>query len=258
MNKNQPNLAALASLAHKALNADDTEYTLAKNLISQFFRSSAAVAHKEEVRLTLIDSWFSTNVAAKRLFGISDLAEKLRGVFPNGDDELKAQAAQWIDSGFNSEKLFRPLFAAKNGFTKKHEEGEAADSLLSKYLYFATGCAFPIYDSLGAKHFSIAKRKAPKDAQKRFRVLQEIMNDNKIAGFDQLDNLFWLYGKVSVGSFSLVLNKTRYTELNKHMKEKNIEDMKVIINEDAAKLQNILGADLCAFIQKSAALDKEQ
>jgi hypothetical protein len=120
MNQNPPNLAALAELAHRALNADDTEYTLAKAAISQFFRPSCAVAHKEEVRLTLIDSLFSTNVAAKRLFGISDIAQSLRGAFPCGDDVLKESAMQWIDSGFNSANPLYLLFVTKYDTSKRY------------------------------------------------------------------------------------------------------------------------------------------
>ena len=206
----------------------------------------------------MIDSLYATNVAAKRLFGIADIAQALRGAFKGGDAEVKEQAARWVTGGFDSANPLYGLFAAKYGTNKEGGEGEAAVSLLSKYLYFATGYAFPIYDALGAKHFSIAKKKTPGHFQSRFRVLREIIDENGIDGFDKLDNLFWLYGKVQEGSFSPVLNKTQYGALAKYKGEKHIGDIagSIRAGKDAAPLKKIFGADLYGFIQKTAALDK--
>jgi hypothetical protein len=257
MNKNQNNLAVLAALAHKALNRNGTEYARNKALIAQFFDPACTVANKEEVRLTLIDSLYSTLVVAKRLFGISDIAEQLRKTFPHGDDQVKAQAALWIKNDFDNASPLCAIFRAKYGVNRDSEEGKAAVSLLSKYLYFATGSAFPIYDALGAKYFSIAKKKAPKDAQKHFRVLQEIMRDNGIKGFDQVDNLFWLYGKVEDKRFSSALNKARYAELKNYRGAKTITEVVKEIRDgkNADTLRDILGADLYAFIQQTAHWD---
>jgi hypothetical protein len=266
MSKNQNNLAALALLAHNALNGGDTEYARNKALIAQFFRPSCAVEHKEEVRLTLIDSLYSTNVSSRRLFGISDIAQSLRGAFPGGDKEIKAQAALWIKNGFDNENPLYPLFAANYGVNKGGGGGEAAYSLLSKYLYFATGYAFPIYDALGKKYFSIAQRKARRtgkkgqpDFQKRFRVLKAIMDDTGIGGFDQLDNLFWLYGKVKESSLSPVLNKARYAELTKYRGKRSIESVvkEIRTANNAAKPRKIFGADMYMFIKQTAALGRD-
>ena len=258
MNENQNNLAALAGLAHRALNGGDTEYARNKALIAQFFSPACAAAHKEEVRLTLIDSLYSTNVAARRLFGISSLAQSLRAAFKGGGAGLKEQTARWIAGGFDNananDKPLYDLFAAHYGVNKDGGEGKAAVSLLSKYLYFATGYAFPIYDALGAKYFFIAQKRTPRHFQKRFRVLREIMDENRIDGFDKLDNLLWLYGKVQKGSLSLVLNEAQYTALNNYRGNKTIADSinRIRAGKDAAPLQKIFGADLYKFIQKTA------
>lgn len=258
MNDNQNNLAALAELAHQALNRGNAEYARNKALIAQFFAPACAAGHKEEVRLTLIDSLYSTNVAAKRLFGIGDIAEKLRGEFKGGDAEVKEQAARWVENKFDRANPLYALFAANYGLNKKGKEGQAAVSLLSKYLYFATDYAFPIYDALGAEYYYLAGKKSVPGFQARFRILQEIMDENGIDGFDQLDSFFWLYGKVDTESFSLVLNKARYTALTNYRGDKTIADIvkSISAGKDAAPLRDIFGADLYGFIQKTAALDK--
>jgi hypothetical protein len=259
MDKNKKNLAALASLAHRALNSGDTEYARNKALIAQFFVAGCAAAQKEEVRLTLIDSLYSTNVASRRLFGIADIAQKLRGAFKNGDTEVKKQAALWIEKDFDSANPLYALFAADYGLSKDGGEGKAAVSLLSKYLYFATDYAFPIYDALGADYYYLADKKSAPDFQKRFRALREIKNENSIASFDLVDNFFWLYGKVDTGSFSLVLNKKRYAALTEYRRDKTISALISAIRsgKNNSALQKIIGVNLYGFIQKTARWDKE-
>jgi hypothetical protein len=220
-------------------------------MISQFFAPSCAVSHKEEVRLTLIDSCFSTNVASRRLFGISDIANRLRAAFKNGDAEAKEAAAQWIAGSFDGANPLCALFAEKYGVNKAGEEQKAAYSLLSKYFYFATGFAFPIYDKLGSDYYYLAGEASKPDFQARFRSLQKIMNENAVDGFDQLDNFFWLYGKVDTGSFSLVLNKERYAALAAYQGDA-VNDIRA--GKDKPALQNIFGPDMAAFIQQSGAL----
>jgi hypothetical protein len=61
-NQNDNNWNNLAALAHKALNRKGTEYARNKARIAQFFDAACALANKEEVRLTLIDSLYSTLV----------------------------------------------------------------------------------------------------------------------------------------------------------------------------------------------------
>ncbi|MDR2491819.1 MAG: hypothetical protein LBD20_10515 [Spirochaetaceae bacterium] len=249
MNENTNKLAALASLAHSALNSSGTEYAQVKAMIAQFFAPSCAVSHKEEVRLTLIDSWFSTNVASRRLFGISDIANRLRAAFKNGDAEAKEAAAQWIAGSFDGANPLCALFAEKYGVNKAGEERNAAYSLLSKYLYFATDYAFPIYDNLGANYYYLAGELNNPDFTARFRTLQKIMRENAIDGFDQMDNFFWLYGKVDTGSFSLVLNKEKYAALSAYQGDA-VKDIRA--GNSSPALQNIFGPDMAAFIQKSA------
>jgi hypothetical protein len=258
MNTGPNTLAALAALAHRALSASHTEYARHKAIISQFFRSSCAVENKKEVRLTLIDSFYSSKVASLRTFGISDIVEKLRVTFPGGDEEVKTQAALWIASGFENTNPLYDLFAAQYGLIGESRESRTAPALLSMYLYFVTGYAFPIYESLGSNYYYLAgKQTAPKDAQKRFQVLQEIMRENGINGFDQADNLFWLYGKIDTGDFPLLLNKTRYVRLVQFAEEKSIKDVvkEIRDSKNADTLQDILGPDLYEFIQQMP-LDK--
>ncbi|MDR1933968.1 MAG: hypothetical protein LBQ57_14240 [Spirochaetales bacterium] len=258
MNQKRYDISALSILAHSVLNDGGSEYARNKAIISQFFRSSCAVEYKEEVRLILIDSLYSTNVAAKRLFGIGDIAEKLRRTFAN-DAGLKKNASQWIESGFDDGSPLYDLFAEDYGIDKSGEVGKGAYSLLSKYLYFATDYAFPIYDALGAKHYYLAKKKNVLNFQARFRILQEIMRKYGVDSFDSLDNFFWLYGKISAGSLSLVLNKAKYIELMRNAGERSIADIVNAIRtrKDATALRAIIGAALYEFIQKTALMGKE-
>jgi hypothetical protein len=258
MIKNHSNLAGLATLAHRALNEGDSEYARNKALISQFFSDSCAVAYKEEVRLTLIDSLYSTQVASRRLYGITDIAESLRRAFPD-DAALKICAAEWVNSGFATANPLCSLFAANYGVDKSGKTGKSAASLLSKYLYFATDYSFPIYDALGAKYHYIAGKKTAPNFQKRFRALKEIMDENSIDGFDKLDNLFWLYGKAHTGSFSLVLSAKRYVELMRCAQTKPavavVEEVRA--GQNAVVLQEIFGPALYEFIQTTKLFNKE-
>jgi hypothetical protein len=268
LNKNQPNIAALASLAYRALNNGASEYARNKALIAQFFSDDfRQVSCREAVCLTLIDSLYSTNVAGKRLYGISDIAGELRRVSKD-NAALKASADQWITAGFDKKNKLYGLFTAVYGVDKSGQSGKKAVSLLSKYLYFATGFKFPIYDNLGWKSRSIAKVKIPNakgesDFQHRFRSLSLMLREHGIDGFDQLDCLLWLYGKVQTLSFSTVLDEKRYVKLARYGKEADenaaikraVDDTRAGKNPDA--LQAIFGKPLYQFIQATARPDRE-
>jgi hypothetical protein len=267
MKTNHLPLAALAGLAHRALNEGGTEYARNKALIAQFFRDSGAPGHTEyieEVRLTLIDSLYSTQVAARRLYGITDIAAAFRAAFPS-QMELKQCTAQWIESGFETANPLYGLFAANYGVDKSGKNAKSAVSLLSKHLYFAAGCAFPIYDALGAKYHYIAGKKTAHGFQRRFRTLKEILAENGMdeqEGFDKLDNFFWLYGKIETGSFSLVLNQERYAALTKWMDDAPSDPSTAVERaraggQYAAKAKEIFGDALYEFIQNTRQLDKE-
>jgi hypothetical protein len=254
MNKNTTSLAALASLAHKALNAGGTEYTRVKKLISQFFHSALSAHSIEEVRLTLVDSLYSAKVVENRLFGITDIAKKLGEEFKNGDKEVKEKAAEWIVNRFDNANPLYGLFTAKYGVTQKNKNGIAAYSLLSKYLYFATDYSFPIYDSLGGKSFFIAGEKAPYNFQARFRVLQNIMAESGIDSFDKLDNLLWLYGKIAAGGLAHAFDKKMYLDLAQYQGKKSVADIlkEVRAGKDPAMFSKIFGAALYEFIKETA------
>jgi hypothetical protein len=90
--------------------------------------------------------------------------------------------------------------------------------------------------------------------------MKKILLKTGIKDFDQLDAFFWLYGKVQEANFSSALNKARYDKLTDYRGEKTIEDVVkeirrgVLSVNNADTLRDILGADLYAFIQKTAGL----
>jgi hypothetical protein len=266
MNGKQNNIAALAALAYRALNNGVSEYARNKALIAQFFSNDfRRVSRREELCLTLIDSLYSTNVSAKRLYGIADIADGLRRVFKD-NAALTECATRWIADDFDSKNPLCRLFAADYGLDKSGQNGKGAVSLLSKYLYFATGFMFPIYDTLGWKSRSITKVKLSRmaaakgdfDFQKRFRALSFMLRESGIDGFDQLDCLLWLHGKVQALSFSTVLDEKRYVKLTHYAGKsgesaaikKAVEDIRSGKNPDT--LKSIAGAPLYKFIQATA------
>jgi hypothetical protein len=269
MNSPAQSIVRLAETAHRILQSD-SGYIQNKALISGLFRLTRSFSGKEEVRLTLVDSLYSTNVATKRLYGISDIAGKLRGAFRNDDAEVKKTAAQWVESGFANENPLYALFAAGYGIDKFGEEGKAAVSLLSKYLYFVTDYSFPIYDSLGAKYHYIVpvtlpRQKDEPEFRRRFVRLEKINREYAVNDFDKLDALFWLCGKVYTGSYSLVLSKERYVRLLDYLKpppsEKTDPYIKTKIDEhihgSGSPLTEILGKEFYEFIQQIQTLMKE-
>ena len=201
------NLAALTEHAHRALYSADAEYARARAFITQLFAPAFAGDCKEEARLTVIDSLYSTHVAATLWCGLPDIAQALRAVSPD-DDVLRGYAACWVDDGFaNTANPLHGLFAAQYGVNNRCLQGRPARSLLSKYLHFITHGNFPIYDKLGAAHYHLAGEPCPEDFVERFQAMNKIIKKHNIASFEKLDNFFWLYGKIQKSNFSLILNK---------------------------------------------------
>ena len=95
-------------------------------------------------------------------------------------------------------------------------------SLISKYLYFLTTYQFPIYDNLVKISYPLIKRKyselAIKDLNDNFDIsyFENLKHLNSITAtndFNKLDNLLWLFGKLTEGSLSLIINKQNYLQL---------------------------------------------
>lgn len=231
----------------------DTTYIRSKNIISDIFKISKEDRFETIIfRLTIIDSYYSTQMN-KRLFGLDDLASQLTKI-TNDDNSLKAKSIEFIDDTSVSNGI-KELFKNKYGIRKTgHDAGQAA-SLISKYLYFLTDYKFPIYDNLARNSYSLIQKKYPQlnicylkntfdisyfDYLKQLNTLTEINDYNK------LDNLLWLIGKLTEGSFSLILNRERYLNLVQKINipkgtksKKSDELIRDFIKKDLNKLKDI-------------------
>lgn len=193
-------------LAVKILN-ENTEYSYCRNLIDKVFKDNNHYDKKDVyIRLTVIDSLYSTNMS-KRLFGISDLAEK---IFAIGNDKKINEEIEKYKKDETSK--IDDLLKGTYGIKKDGKEAGHARSLISKYLYFVTNHNFPIEDSLVKKNLHKVLKYYGLDENKKNEVLLKqivkLCNDPSIR-FDEFDNFMWLFGKINNGSLSLITDKDK-------------------------------------------------
>jgi hypothetical protein len=202
-------LIKYSNLAQTILN-QETRYQANKKIIQDIFKTPS-VTFKDTIqfRLTVIDSYYSTQMS-KRLYGIEDIANEL---VKYSDDVLKLE----IDNFFQ-----KPTFIKTYGFDKEAKNAKKAISLLSKYLYFLSDCQFPIYDTLGKVSYNLLKNnkyitsKALTD-DNYFELMIALNQSSTIKDFEKLDNLLWLLGKIKEGSFSILMDKSKYETIVKQV-----------------------------------------
>lgn len=205
-----------SNLAQNILN-QETRYQANKKIIQEIFKTPS-VTFKDAIqfRLTVIDSYYSTQMS-KRLYGIEDIAKEL---IKHSDDVLKLEIAAFLENP--KEGIIKNLFTQTYGFDKEAKNAKKAISLLSKYLYFLSECQFPIYDNLGKVSFNLLKdnnymsSKALTD-DNYFELMIELNKSSKINNFEKLDNLLWLLGKIKEGSFSILMDKSKYETIAKQV-----------------------------------------
>ena len=138
-----------SNLAQNILN-QETRYQANKKIIQDIFKTPS-VTFKDTIqfRLTVIDSYYSTQMS-KRLYGIEDIANEL---VKYNDDTLKLEIANFLQNP--TKGIIKDLFKKPYGFDKEAKNAKKAISLLSKYLYFLSDCQFPIYDTLGKVSYKL-------------------------------------------------------------------------------------------------------
>lgn len=227
------NIKHYACLAKDILN-NETLYKADKSIIHNFFKDNNIIKEIDDekaydilkTRLTIIDSYYSTNMT-KRYFWQDSIIDKLKAHSPDSsdfDNSLKEEFVNFAASPHEYSGIFKLLYEYKYGINKKGQEVGKAPSLISKYGYFLTGYDFPIYDSLAMYSYRILSK-----------FLNQFLNHNKvdtvinensffdkmykfnkyseINDFDALDNLLWLFGKISNSSYYLILGKEKYLML---------------------------------------------
>jgi hypothetical protein len=208
-------LIELANKAQTILN-QETRYQANKKIIQDIFKTPS-VTFKDTIqfRLTVIDSYYSTQMS-KRLYGIEDIANEL---VKYSDEVLKVEIDNFLQNP--TKGIIKELFNKTYGFNKEAKNAKKAISLLSKYLYFLSECMFPIYDTLGKVSYNLLKNNnyitSPALTDENYFELMIALNkSSSINDFEKLDNLLWLLGKIKEGSFSILMDKSKYeTIVNK-------------------------------------------
>jgi hypothetical protein len=229
-------------------------YKRSKNIISDLYRIQSSDYFNDVVlRLTVIDSYYSTQVGSKRLFGIDDIANQLVEV--GTDDDLKGKCQLFLEFPHKRNEI-SDLLNGKYGINKKGLAKGKAGSLVSKYLYFLMNYEFPIYDSLAIESYKKIRAKYEAldlgELERTFHVsyFEKLTNLKNIAGidtFNKLDNLLWLIGKISQGSMSLILDREPYVNLMKSFRmtvgvsEDSDNQVDGLIKEFITKTDNIKG-----------------
>lgn len=205
-----------------------------------------------KIRLLLIDTTYSTQMG-RRLYGIDELAEKIKEVSKKGCDNIKNYTD--YDKNFvkklddyikyvtcpekqSDNNPINALFKAKYGMRKDgQDEAAAARSLISKYSYYVSKYNFPIEDSLVRnntnnilKYFEIKKTNNDEPLQLKEKStnlvkeliiicteLKKVLNIKNKNIFDEFDHLVWSYGKIKKGSLSVFVSKENYEKITKFL-----------------------------------------
>ena len=233
-----------ADLANDILEKSN-DYIKSKKLIYSFFeiKEKSLTLEKVKLRLTIIDSIYSTNMS-RRLFGINELANKILDLSELNDDILIAKINTFISNPSTKDEISK-IFLEPFGIDKKGKPNGHATSLISKYFYFLVEFQFPIYDSLvkdnlptiNKKIYAVEDLILDKDRIKYFQDIIEFNKKSQINDFNKLDNMCWLFGKINRGSFSLILEKKQYLDLIKpiELTGKKSEQVDKAIKEHIAK-----------------------
>lgn len=223
-----------ADIAKLILN-DKIRYKSNKEIISRVFK----IEHDDKImfRLTIIDSYYSTQMN-KRLYGLESIARELEKF--NNDNELILEINKFLDNP-NQDGRIKELFTKTYGFDKRAKNRKKAISLLSKYFYFVTNYKFPIYDNLGLVSYKLLKKKKlisteTISEENYFRLIIKLNKKSGINDFDKLDNFLWLLGKLTEGSFSILMSKEKYEALVNQIKfPENLKS-----NEIDTKIRNFI------------------
>lgn len=216
MIKKTNTLIHFSNLAQTILN-QETRYQANKKIIQDIFKTPS-VTFKDTIqfRLTVIDSYYSTQMS-KRLYGIEDITNEL---VKYSDEVLKVEIDNFLQNP--TKGIIKELFNKTYGFNKEAKNAKKAISLLSKYLYFLSECMFPIYDTLGKVSYNLLKNNDYITSQaltddNYFELMIALNQSSTIKDFEKLDNLLWLLGKIKEGSFSILMDKSKYETIVKQV-----------------------------------------
>lgn len=246
-------IGIMRTIAEKELNQESSSLPIAtynnqRVLISQLFTNGEYNVGTILLRLTVVDSLYSTN-AAYSYFSFDEMAEMIMKL---GGEEDARNYFYGIARGKKDEK---GLFCEPYGIQKNLAEGSKQMSLLSKYAYYCLlqvpqryPLGFPIYDRLAKETYPIVCKmlgivpieKLPPletpSIEKYVRCLdqlrQELFSTKRdlfygYQQFDILDAYLWRMGKFNDGNMSLLVGWKEYEQFIRNLK------LQVEPNQDA-------------------------
>ncbi len=216
-----------SELAHEILSSE-TQYQSNKDIISILFKNNNTINFESVVknRITIIDSNYSTQMS-KRLYGIDELT---KAISVYSDSILRTETTKFLNRP-NEASIISSLFLKEYGIDKSGKPFGKAISLISKYIYFLNDGNFPIYDSLALDSYKLLKKNSlittinKINEDNYFNCLKQLNIATNINNYEKLDNLLWLLGKLSKGSFAVLMTKKKYENLVEDLSAqlKNIE-----------------------------------
>lgn len=229
------------------------EFMSNKEALGKLFKDEVRSEKDICLRLYVLDSLYSTQM--KAIFGFKDLSEELYKL-PKTRKDLIEKGNEFLDETSNKDHIINKIFNKKYGISKAENRGNQGDisnndgrnavSLISKYLYFATGFKFPIYDSLAKQAYKALKKKyfendedltrdIDHDGFEKYFTLINLLNSQKKSGiddFNKLDNLLWAIGKIQNGSFSYLISRSQFANLKEafyyKLRQSNDSDLYVL------------------------------
>lgn len=226
-------------------NLSEAQYFNQRAIINSIFSSEDYSIGVIILRLTVIDSLYSTN-ASYSYFSFDEMAQAIWKLGSRKDArEFFADIVRGKNNG-------QALFDKKYGIRKNLDDGGMQNSLLSKYAYYELlqdknyHLGFPIYDSLaremcpktyksitGGKLSSFSDESTPKikDYVDNLNTLRDKLfgNEDLFMGFQQFDILdayLWRMGKFNGGNLSLLLDKPDYEKFIKNIEMNNVKNEK--------------------------------
>lgn len=206
------------------------DYKNQRALLNSIFRRGEYKRGELILRLTSIDSLYSTN-ASYSYFSIEEMAEKIMSL------GTQRRARDYFYSIACMGKDVKNLFDEPYGIQKDLREGSKQMSLLSKYAYYEL-CqeperypkGFPIYDRLAKESYPIVCRMLnikPKERLPQTPTIEQYVRcinqlrmslfdgEDTFKGFQQFDVLdayLWRMGKFNEGNLSLLLGRSDYCQ----------------------------------------------
>lgn len=219
---------------------DQATYNDQHALINSIFNNTDYSIGSIILRLTVIDSLYSTN-AAYSYFSFEEMATSIYKIGTSQktkDGKRRAERDYFYHVALTGEDNLG-LFGEPYGFQKNLSEGTKQMSLLSKYAYYELmqereryPIGFPIYDRLAREAYPIVRKMlGEKDfysmpsletpSIKQYitcltQLRKGLFDDNKLfegyQQFDILDAYLWRMGKFSDGNLSLLLGREDYVK----------------------------------------------